>query len=55
MSYEYDVTLIATELLFYSLAKRSIHDRKELFAKGSRKSEEFEHLNGFFRIFYSLQ
>ena len=33
------------------LAVRSIYDRKALFVKGSRKSKEFKHLNGFFSYF----
>ena len=31
-----------------------IYDRKALFAKGSRKSEEFKHFNGFFSYFLEL-
>ena len=29
-------------------ALESIYDRKELFAKGSKKSEEFQNFSGFF-------
>ena len=32
-----------------------IYDRKALFAKEMRKSEEFKHFSGFFSISYSLQ
>ena len=33
------------------LAVRNINDRKTLFAKGSRKSEEFKHFKWFLFIF----
>ena len=34
-----------------NLAIRSIYDRKALFAKALRKSEEFKHISGFFVCF----
>ena len=37
-----------------SLAIRSIYDRKALFAKGLRKSEEFKHFNFFSSCFLWL-
>ena len=31
--------------------EKTLYDRKALFAKGSRKSDEFKHPNGFFSYF----
>ena len=43
-----DVSDVESQEKLVLLAKRSIYDRKPLFAKGSRKSDE---LNGFFSYF----